>query len=204
MACLTAFSRAATTVAAPLPQVTDISPDVIPPGTGDLRVVIRGPVHVDPWEDRGVTNPFIERERRSNFNRVSVVLWDGSANGIETRFISSSHLASIIPASKLESGGAHFVSMQAPSNGTFYVDHNAGAQVPSGRIFNRVGFQIQYPRPEILDVSRAKLATSSLNCNEGERTYDLALKGVNFSDTTTVIGAARPAPRGLNPPRFRR
>lgn len=181
------------TVAAPRPQVTDISPDVIPPGAGDLRMVIRGPVHVDNWEDRGVTDPFIEQERRSNFNRASVVLWDGSANGIETRFISSSHLVAIIPASKLESGGTHFVSVQTPSNGTFYFDHNAGAQVPSGGISNRVRFRIKYPRPEILDVSPAELATSSLNYNEGERAYDLALKGVNFSDTTTVYwnGSAR-------------
>ncbi|MCG3132725.1 MAG: hypothetical protein FLDDKLPJ_03591 [Phycisphaerae bacterium] len=181
------------TVAAPRPQVTDISPDVVPPGTDDLRMVIRGPVHVDNWEDRGVTDPFIEQERRSNFNRASVVLWDGSANGIETRFISSSHLVAIIPASKLESGGTHFVSVQTPSNGTFYFDHNAGAQVTSGGISNRVRFQVKYPRPEILDVSPAELATSSLNYNEGERTYDLALKGVNFSNTTTVYwnGSAR-------------
>lgn len=181
------------TVAAPCPRVTDVSPDTIPPGSGDLRIVIRGPEHVGKWQDRGVANPYSEQERRSNFNRASVVLWDGNSAGIETRFVSSSHLVAIIPAANLQTGGTHYISVRTPSNGTYYFDHNSGNQVPSGGDSNRVRFQVRRPRPEILDVSPTQLATSALDYDDGDRTYDLALRGAGFSAETTVYwnGAAR-------------
>ncbi|MBL8879040.1 MAG: hypothetical protein JNG88_07955 [Phycisphaerales bacterium] len=180
------------TVAAPCPRITDVSPDTIPPGSGDLRIVIRGPEHVGKWEDRGVADPYSEQERRSNFNRATTVLWNGSSDGVETRFVSSSHLVAIISAANLQTGGTHYISVQTPSNGTYYFDQNTGSQVPSGGVSNRIRFQVRYPRPEILDVSPTQLSTSSLDYEDGERTYDLALRGAAFSATTTVFWNGSP------------
>ncbi|MCC7293582.1 MAG: hypothetical protein IT449_16115 [Phycisphaerales bacterium] len=177
------------TVAAPKPEITGITPDTVAPGSDDLRLVIRGPENVGWWQD--TNGAFVEQQRRSNFNRASVVLWDGSANGIETRFVSSSHLVAFVPASKLQSGGTHTISVQTPDNGTVYFDHNVGANVPSGGTSNRVRFQVMYPRPEVTAVSPVELATSSLFGDA--RDYDLALIGTGFSDTTIVYwnGSAR-------------
>lgn len=177
------------TVAAPKPEITAITPDTVSPGSPDLRVVIHGPENVGWWQD--TNGAFVEQQRRSNFNRASQVLWDGSSSGVETRFVSSAHLVAIIPASKLQSGGTHYITVQTPSNGTFYFDHNAGSLVSSGGVSNRVRFQVKYPRPEVTAVSPTQLATTSLL--DDHRDYDLALIGTGFSDTTLAYwnGSAR-------------
>lgn len=174
-------------VSAPRPEITEISPSIIPPGGGDLRIVITGPPHVSHWADRGVKGPFNEQERRSNFNKSTVVYWNGAPNAkIQQIFISSSRIEAIIPAALLTIGGTNYVSVYTPPNDTVYFDRNTGGSVPSGGLSNRLRFIVAYPRPVLEAVSPTQLSTSSLDYAAGERDHDLSVIGTNFSPTSKV------------------
>ena len=131
-----------TTVSAPLPAISYLSPASIPPGSGFFQLKVVGPKNV---EEAGANSI------RSNFNVDSVVRWNGQS--VPTSFVSSSCLIATIQPSLVATSGKANITVYSPANGTSYYVVGKGT-LPSGGTSKPQTFSISDDAPVIATISR--------------------------------------------------
>lgn len=106
-------------IAAPIPVASRLEPSEAEPG-GELdegqyamELIVRGPRHVPTWDD-------YEEPKFSNFNRDSVVYFDGEA--VPTRFVDSSEIRAMVPDYLLQVEANYRLEVFTPHNDSKYLE----------------------------------------------------------------------------------
>ncbi len=120
-------------IGAPIPQVTAIEPPFIDPGVPltpgrtTVTISVRGPAHVSTGAG--------EEPKYSNFNRASIVRFDGI--DLPTTYVSSDTLLAEVPFAAVQHPGVATITVFTPSNDSFYFeDIIIGGKRPAGMCYD--------------------------------------------------------------------
>lgn len=166
------------TIAAPQPVTQRVSPPSRVPGGGDFEIIVTGPLSVPYFQG-------FEEERFGNFNKASVVEWNGTP--LRTKFVSPGELRAIVPGALTASSGSAAITVETPSNGTGYFDSFSGTTISSGGTSNPQFMAIEYPTP-IIDVLSPSVTSRAVidRCIDDPQMLKLQISGRGFWPGSTI------------------
>lgn len=166
------------TVAAPQPVVSNLIPRSIFPEFGEFVLTVEGPLSVPFF------NGF-EEERFGNFNKASVVLWDGIP--LATTYVTPGTLEAVVPAGLTMLRSDAGITVQTPSNGTGYFNSFTGGIVESGGESNLLVLEVRYPTPIITAMSPELTSKAIIDrCPDNPGTVRLTITGESFWPGATI------------------
>ncbi|HJZ65790.1 MAG TPA: hypothetical protein VKD70_15800 [Candidatus Acidoferrum sp.] len=120
----------------PVPQISDISPKIVAPGSGDLTITVNGPA---PSSADPCGGCFLQNTATGSPSNGSVVMWNSGATQttLATTFISQTQLTATVPAALLGVQACAIVTVFNPPT----VDPNnpaangGGGTSPHGQTF---------------------------------------------------------------------
>lgn len=166
------------TVAAPQPVISNLIPRSIFPDAGEFVMTVEGPLSVPFF------NGF-EEERFGNFNKASVVLWDGIP--LETTYVTPGTLEAVVPPEMTMLQGNALITVETPSNETGYFNSFTGGIVESGGESNAIPLDVSYPTPIITAMS-PELTSKALidRCPDNPGMVRLTITGEDFWPGATI------------------
>lgn len=166
------------TVAAPQPVVSNVIPRQIFPDAGQFVMTVEGPLSVPYF------NGF-EEERFGNFNKASIVHWDGIP--LATTFVTPGTLRAVVPPEMTMLQGNALITVETPSNETGYFDSFTGGIVESGGESNWLVLNVSYPTPIITAMSPEVTSKAIIDrCPDNPGTVRLKITGEDFWPGATI------------------
>ncbi len=173
-------------IAAPIPVVQGLDPEMITPGSGDFELFVYGPANVPTFSG-------YEEPKFGNFTAASEVIVDGQA--VQTQFVNSSQLIAKVPGTLVADAGQLTVSVFTPDNGSVYfeelwIDGESEpffqGLVASGGTSNGLVLEVGWDDPVITGTTVDEVEVGSA-AFDGVPEYNLSLIGENFAPGCIVL-----------------